>query len=147
MRADRIGGRFTVESANGGVEASNVHSTASVRSSFGSIALDGIEGGIDVNNQNGAVEVSGVGGKSGGAAGCHDIIVRTSFSPIRVHLPANGGYRVNARTSSGHVMSDFPITVSGVLGNDSLTGTIGDGKCELRLSNSNSTIEILKSTK
>jgi hypothetical protein len=74
-----------------------------------------------------------------------NISLKTSFAPIRIALPGNASYRVEARTSFGHVATDFPITISGATGGDSLYGTIGSGVCLLRLTNSNSSIEIRKS--
>jgi hypothetical protein len=123
------------------VEASGVQGPVNVHTSFSSVTLSNIAGGIEVDNQNGAVEVSALSAKTGG---CNNILIRTSFSPIRVYLPPDASFRVNARTSFGHVQTDFPITVSGSIGNDSIEGLIGNGACELRLNNSSSSIEILK---
>ena len=75
---------------------------------------------------------------------CNPIILKTSFAPIRVHLPPDGSYSVEAKTSFGRIASEFPITVSGAVSGDLVAGKIGDGGCELRLTNSNSSIEILK---
>jgi hypothetical protein len=39
----------------------------------------------------------------------------------------------------------LPITATGNIGGDSLSGTIGPGGCQLQLSDSNDNIEIVKS--
>jgi sigma-70-like protein len=65
---------------------------------------------------------------------------------LKVHRSI-ANYRVEARTSFGHVTTDFPLTISGTTGGDSLRGTISSGACQLRLSNSSSSIEIRKSGK
>jgi hypothetical protein len=70
--------------------------------------------------------------------------LRTSFAPIRLYLTDGANYDVTAHTSFGHVNSELPVTVSGTIGNDSLSGKIGNGGCELRLTDSNGGIEILK---
>jgi hypothetical protein len=57
----------------------------------------------------------------------------------------DASYRVTARTSFGKIRTDFPLTVSGALSNDSLDGVIGGGRCEMKLTNNNGAIEILKS--
>jgi len=44
---------------------------------------------------------------------CQPISLNTSFSPIRVAIPAGLGYNVTARTSFGRVHSDLDLTVSG----------------------------------
>jgi hypothetical protein len=78
------------------------------------------------------------------SSGCRDISLKTSFSSIRVRIPDGLGYNVSAHTSFGRVSSELPITATGNLGGDSLTGTIGGGGCQLQLNDSNGSIEIAK---
>jgi DUF4097 and DUF4098 domain-containing protein YvlB len=137
VEASNIAGTLTVEDSNGSVKATNLQS-ASVKTSFGGVVLQKVAGAIEVNNQNGTVEAS-----SNTQTGCQPIVIHTSFSPIRVHLNGNPSYRVTATTSFGNIRSDFPLTVSGSLSDHSLNGTMGDGRCELRLTDNNGTIEIL----
>jgi hypothetical protein len=94
---------------------------------------------VDVVNQNGAVEV---GGPSG--AGCKRVNVKTSFAPIRVYLADGAGYTVSARTSFGKINTEIPVGVSGSVGGEELSGKIGDGRCELTLTNSNGNISLLR---
>jgi hypothetical protein len=96
-----------------------------------------------VDNQNGAVDV-----RSYVPAGkpCARIQLKTSFGPIRLALDPQGGYSVTARTSFGKVSTELPIGVSGSIGGDALTGRIGDGRCEVRLTDSNGNIELVKAT-
>ena len=77
--------------------------------------------------------------------GCRDISLKTSFSSIRVAIPEGVGYNVSAHTSFGRVNTELPITATGSMGGDSLTGTIGAGGCQLQLSDSNGNIGIVKS--
>ncbi len=72
-------------------------------------------------------------------------MLRTTFSQIRVTLPANAAYDVSASTTFGKINSELPIAATGQIGSDSLTGKIGAGGCELRLTNNNGSIGILKS--
>lgn len=69
------------------------------------------------------------------------------FSSIRIALPEEAGWTVDARTSFGRIRADVPITVSGSLSTEAVQGKIGDGACPLTLSNSNGSIEILKEEK
>jgi DUF4097 and DUF4098 domain-containing protein YvlB len=138
--AARIGGDLTVESANGAVRVSDVKGGASVRTSFGPVSLQGVEGPVDVDNQNGSIEVL----RSGAAKGCRNISLKTSFAAIRFFPPENAGYSINARTSFGKIRSDFPVAPAEGLSESSLRGKIGDGRCELTLTNANGSIELLK---
>jgi DUF4097 and DUF4098 domain-containing protein YvlB len=130
-----------VEAANGAVKASGIRGGAHVRTSFGAVPLDEVAGALDVENQNGGVEASLQGQP------CRPVAIRTSFSALRVRVPGDASYAVAAKTSFGKIRSDFPMTVSGEVGGDSLSGNIGGGACSMRLTNNNGSIEILKSGK
>jgi DUF4097 and DUF4098 domain-containing protein YvlB len=138
VEATNVGGLLTVENSNGGVKASNVKG-AQITTSFGAVVLDNVNGGIQVENQNGAVDAT-----SNLQGGCQPITIRTSFSAIRVRLSSDASYKVQARTSFGKIRSDFPINVMGSMSSDELSGTIGGGHCEMRLTDNNGAIEILK---
>jgi hypothetical protein len=78
------------------------------------------------------------------ASGCRDILLKTSFSSIRVQIPDGLGYNLSARTSFGRISSELPVTSTGSMGGDTLNGTIGSGGCTLQLNDTNGTIEITK---
>ena len=138
VHATDIGGRLSVENSNGAVKASNTQG-AQVTTSFGPVILEDVSGPITVENQNGAVEAT-----SSSHGACQPIVIRTSFSTLRVRLNPEASYRVAARTSFGKIRTDFPLNVSGSISSDDLNGTIGGGHCEMRLTDSNGAIEILK---
>jgi hypothetical protein len=104
------------------------------------VVLSGVEGSVDVRNQNGSIEVSGMTAR--GPAGCHRVTLTTSFAPITLALPAGAGFNLSARTSFGRVQSALPVTTTGAVGTDSLTGTIGGGGCEVALTNANGNITL-----
>ena len=112
-----------------------------MRTSFAPVSLDGVGGKVDVENQNGSVEVRAM---AAGAGKCFPLSLVSSFGPIRVYLPEGAGFKVDARTSFGKIHSDMPLSVAGSMGSDSINGTIGDGKCPLTLANSNGNIDLLK---
>jgi DUF4097 and DUF4098 domain-containing protein YvlB len=62
---------------------------------------------------------------------------------VRVDLPANSGFEVEASTFSGSIRSDFPITTHGTT-RRSLTGTAGDGSAVLTLTTFSGNIVIAK---
>ena len=139
VQATDIAGPLEVENANGGVRASRTRG-AQVKTSFAPVVLDAVSGPIQVENQNGMVDAT-----STAQGACQPVTIRTSFSSIRVHLLPDASYRVAAHTSFGKIRTDFPLTVSGSLSNDELNGVIGGGRCEMRLTDNNGSIEILKS--
>jgi DUF4097 and DUF4098 domain-containing protein YvlB len=135
------GGSGTIRNSFGAVTIRGFRGgPLNVQSSFGAIMLDGISGPLQVENQNGVVDAT-----STARATCQPIVIRTSFSTLRVRLPRDASYQVSARTSFGRVHTDFPLTVSGSISNNDISGTIGGGRCPLTLTDNNGTIEILKS--
>jgi hypothetical protein len=95
---------------------------------------------VDVVNQNGAVEVTGP------PTGCARLTLKTSFAPIRVRLAEGSGYTVSARTSFGKINTEMPVGTSGAVSGESLSGKIGDGRCELTVTNTNGNIDLLRAT-
>jgi DUF4097 and DUF4098 domain-containing protein YvlB len=138
--AERVNGNLTVENTNGSVTARSVKGDASVKTSFSGVTLDGIGGRISVDNQNGGIALTA----SRPASGCRDILLKTSFSSIRVQVPQGLGYNLTAHTSFGRISSELPVTSTGSIGGDTLNGTIGSGGCQLQLNDSNGSIEITK---
>ena len=122
------------------MKASGVAGGANVTTSFAGVTIDGVAGRVDVDDQNGSVEVRAL----VRAGKCSPVSLKSSFAPIRIYLPEGVGYDVSAHTSFGKVASQIPLSVTGSLSADSLSGKIGDGKCPLTLENSNGNIDILK---
>lgn len=136
VHAERIRGSVKVDSANGSVTLEEVGPGAQVKATFGSVFIDGVTGPVAVANANGAVSITGLRGK-----GCQPVSLATSFSSIKLALPANAAYDVNARTSFGRIHTDLPITTR-TFGESALTGRIGAGGCRLDLVNANGNITI-----
>jgi len=128
-----------MENNNGTVSATAVGGDVSARTSFAGVNLEDIAGAISVDDQNGSVSATPRGG-----AGCKNISIKTSFSPIQVRLPEGAGYNVTAHTSFGRINSEVPVSSIGQISGESLNGKIGNGGCALSLNNSNSNIDILK---
>lgn len=132
-----VNGSADVINASGSVTAEKIGGNAHVHTTFGSVFLEGVGGAVSVENQNGAIGVSGL------RAPCHDITLKTSFSPIKVAVSAGAGYSVNARTSFGSINADVPFTVTRKSEN-SLQGTIASGGCRMELESSNGGISITR---
>ena len=137
VKANGINGPLRIENSYGAIHASGARG-AEVTTSFAPIMLYQVSGPIHVTNQNGAIEVKTAPGP------CQPIVIRTSFSTMRVMLPGDASYRVTAHTSFAHIHTDFPLTVSGSLSTDNLSGVIGGGSCEMTLTDSYGAIDILK---
>ena len=157
ITGETVGESATVETSFGGVDLRGVKGSVQVTAGNSSVRLVGVGGGayaktsfngvtisdtagpITVENANGSVTA-----EPRAAQRCEPISLRTSFGPIRVTAPSAAGYNVIAKTSFGRVHSEPEMTVSGEISNETLNGKIGGGGCELRLTDQNGDIEILK---
>ena len=134
---ERVRGALDVVNQNGSVTASDINGAARVHTSYSPVFLKGIDGSVDVENQNGSISVSGL------RRSCSPISLRTAFAPIKVAIPRDAGYDVDARTSYGSINTDVPITLTRKNEN-TLAGTIGNGGCKLDLATSNGSITITR---
>jgi DUF4097 and DUF4098 domain-containing protein YvlB len=141
IEAERVRGALTAENASGAVSATGVGGSAKVSTSFGPVVLREVDGRVDVTNRSGSVEAWPI-VRTGT---CHDVLLTTSFSPMVVHLP-DSGYAVAARTTFGRIQAEVPITASGTIGSNSVSGTIGRGGCALQLTNASGDIRISRAT-
>ena len=132
-------GGVDVTSGNGAVKALGVRGGAKVHTSFGGITIENVSGPVDATNSNGSITVS-----PNATGGCQPITLKTTFGPVKVMLPENANYNVAASTSFGGISTEFPVAVSGQTNSESMSGKIGNGGCELKITGSNGRIEILK---
>ena len=100
--------------------ATDVSGGVRVHTSFAPVLLKTIAGRVTVENANGSISVADLRGA------CADINLKTSFASIKLDVPQNGGYHVDARTSFGSITTSIPILMTSKSDN-SLTGTIGNG--------------------
>jgi len=156
IRATRVGGVATVRnsfgateiqdaggvdvtSGNGTVKALGVRGAAKVRTSFGGITIENVSGPVEATNSNGSITVT-----SNATGGCQPITIKTTFGPVKLMLPDNANYNISASTSFGGINTEFPVTVAGQTNAQSIQGKIGSGGCELKITDSNGRIDILK---
>jgi len=97
---------LSASTGSGGVHVSGLEDAVRARTGSGGVELDSIKGSIDANTGSGSIRANNV---SGGMTG------RTGSGGITIGLLASGGFDVRARTGSGQVHVDPPMTVQGNL--------------------------------
>jgi len=116
-----INGNLTVENTNGSVTARNVKGDTGVRTSFAGVTLESIGGRITVDNQKRCH--FGDGSATGKRLPRH-----FAQDLLLIHPRARSGRHRLQPHSENLVRPDFlgiPITSTGSIGGDSLSGTIG----------------------
>jgi hypothetical protein len=158
ITGDTVGGSAVLDTSFGGIDLHGVKGGAKAtagnsnirltdiggevyaKTSFGGVTVEDADGPITVEGQNGSVTV-----RAKVAKKCQPISLNTSFGPIRVGVAQGVGYDVTAKTSFGQIRSEPPLTVSGAVGGDAfVSGKIAGGGCELKLTDQNGNIDIVK---
>lgn len=135
ISADAVEGPITARTGSGSIELEQTGTgDVAVESGSGRIRLRAIHGGLDVEARSGSVHVEGV------VAG--DWYVSSSSGRVTLVLPEDASFELDARTSSGHIDLDHPVTVQGRLSRKSIRGTVRGGGPRLEIDSRSGSIEI-----
>jgi DUF4097 and DUF4098 domain-containing protein YvlB len=103
------------------------------------IRLDGVSGDVRLSNSNGVVEVR----VSKLPVGSLDLLNRNA--DVRVYVPDQAGFRVDARTDNGEVQTDFnALKINNTDDRGEASGSVGNGVGVVKVSNSHGAVEIRK---
>jgi DUF4097 and DUF4098 domain-containing protein YvlB len=161
-RANTGSGSITLSTVKGAVRASTgsgsifgtgIGGTASASTGSGNVELEQTApGDVDVHTDSGSVRVRGVKGGLTVRTGSGTIVAQgeptaawrlhTSSGSITVRLPANAAFDLAARTSSGSVRSDHPVTLSGTISRREMRGKVRGGGVFIDVSTSSGSIRI-----
>lgn len=143
IELDGVAGALDAETGSGSISALRVAGRARARTGSGSIRLDLAApeaGGLldaDVGTGSGSIEVSGVTGSLEASSGSGRIVaggdpggnwkIQTSSGGVTLRLSADAAFELNARTGSGTIRTDHPLTVIGTVGRRELRGRVRGG--------------------
>lgn len=166
-----IGNRVRAETGSGNIDLDRVQGMVRVRAGSGSIHATSIAGGFDaetgsgrisleqsapgsvrVDTGSGGMELRGVKGSLEARAGSGGIeaageatgpwTVHTGSGTVRLQLPSNAAFDLDARTSSGSLSVDHPVTVQGSLGKKHIQGKVRGGGVPVDVETGSGNIEI-----
>jgi DUF4097 and DUF4098 domain-containing protein YvlB len=135
-----LSGQTTASTTNGAIRCSGLTGDVTLKSVNGSIVGKGLGcKNLEAKTVNGEMSLAPTEGLKGSWA------AKTVNGAIGVYLAEPASLKVEARTVSGHIESDFEMT-SSWLGRKRLEGTIGAGDLSLTVKNVNGRIRISKLT-
>lgn len=134
------GVRFAPRTVNGGVTATALRSDIDAASVNGNVKI-GTSGLAHATTVNGSIEA-----RMGVASWEGTLDFTTVNGSIDLTLPPGTGADVRASTVSGDLASEFPLTVNGRFGGRNMTGRIGGGGHELKLTTVNGAITLHQGT-
>ena len=98
------------------------------RTGSGDVRVDGVTGAVEARTGSGSMELTAVGGGirvEGAPGGGWDL--STGSGGIRIDLPDDAAFELDARTNSGDVRTDHPVVVSDETRQGQLQGTVRGG--------------------
>ncbi|MCK5673654.1 MAG: DUF4097 family beta strand repeat protein [Spirochaetales bacterium] len=129
---------FYYDSSSGKLRAVNIESQETeLEASSGSIIIDKFSGNIKAKLSSGNIKFAYSNFKN-------SISINNSSGDITISLPDKSNFELNAKTSSGKITCDFPITISGEQNRDELKGIVGTGENTITIKVSSGDISILK---
>ena len=120
IRADEIAGAFEAHTGSGSVRLTQVApGDVEVTTGSGNSELLGIVGALRVKAGSGRVEVDGqqVGGWN----------IDTGSGSVRIKLPVDAAFELDAHTGSGGITLDHPLTVQGKISKKRIRGNVRGG--------------------
>jgi hypothetical protein len=133
------GVRLNALTTNGSVRCLNLDSVVEAATTNGNVEVSTSEW-ASARTTNGGVRVS-----MGNAKWSGELELLTTNGSVDVTLPASAEFQVHAATTNGGISSDFPITVQGRFSPKTLSGTVGGGGRELKVTTTNGGIDLKKS--
>src|SRR5947209_1207856 len=138
IRIHNIGADLDVRAGSGDIEAANIKGNARVSTGSGGIHLQlSGNGSAHVNAGSGDITVDDIHNILDASTGSGNVhvngspqspwTIRTGSGDVDLHVPQDAKMNLYARSSSGGVHSDLPITMNGSLERHTVRGTVNGG--------------------
>ncbi|HKF20226.1 MAG TPA: DUF4097 family beta strand repeat-containing protein [Candidatus Angelobacter sp.] len=135
VRAQGVAGAIFASTGSGDVEMDQVAAgDIKVDTGSGNVKLRGVKGGLRASTGSGDIQAEG--------EATHDWRLGAGSGNITLRLPAQAGFDLNARTSSGTLKVNRQITTQGTFSRNQIQGKVGGGGVLLDLHTGSGDIEI-----
>lgn len=135
IRADEVAGEIIANTGSGNVE---MHQSAAgdvkVETGSGNVRLYGVKGGLRAETGSGDIHAEG--------DVMHDWRLGAGSGNITLRLPSQASFNVDARTSSGSLKINHPVTMQGAMSHTHINGKVGAGGVLLDVHTGSGDIEI-----
>lgn len=167
VETDTVSGDVEIMKARKGVDSKAVSGDLELQDVSGDSYLKTVSGDIVVERINGSVEAESVSGDvdlrevtgaedvegsvlSGSITYQGDILsggryyLKSHSGEVKMILPSDAAFNVEAKTFSGNIESDFDITVSGRISKKEIQGSVNGGGAKVTLKTFSGNIQIIK---
>jgi Toastrack DUF4097 len=145
VRAHAGSGSIRAEDVSGGFEGNTGSGRISLaQSSPGAVRAETGSGGMELRGVRGSLEArAGSGGILAEGQPTGGWMVHSGSGPIKLHFPTDAAFDLNARTSSGSISVDHPVTVQGQIGRKEIRGKVRGGGVPVDVQTGSGNIQIL----
>lgn len=120
IRAQGIAGAITARTGSGEIELNQVAAgDINVGAGSGNVKLRGVKGGVRAETGSGDIEAEG--------ELAHDWRLGAGSGNITLKLPAQASFNLDAKTSSGTLKVNHPVTMQGTMSRNHIQGKVGNG--------------------
>ena len=138
IRLENIGGPVTSRAGSGSISADGVAGAFEAHTGSGSISLtQAAPGDVDVSTGSGSSSLRGIAGSVRASAGSGRITVEgspdgdwdlhTGSGGVRLSLPDDASFNLDAESNSGGIEIDHPLTVDGRISKRHIRGQVRGG--------------------
>jgi Putative adhesin len=171
VKVSDIGEEVRADTGSGNIDMDHIQGNVHARTGSGTVRATAIAGGFDgetgsgdltleqtapgsvhVNTGSGTLELKGVKGSLEAKAGSGSIqaegeptgawVVHSGSGGIRLRFPANAAFDLSARTSSGSITVNHPLTVQGSIGKKEVRGKVLNGGVPVEVETGSGNVEI-----
>ena len=128
---------LSLEASNGALAVDGVNGRLELRTMNGSVALTDVGGDVRARTQNGSLNVS-LSGRSWTGSG---LDAETQNGSVRLAIPENYAAQLETGTVNGSIHTDFPVTIQGRISRR-LTLPLNGGGPAIRALTTNGTVRI-----
>lgn len=126
IRAEAIAGAFDGQAGSGSIALTQVEpGDVSATTGSGSVSLRGVRGALRAHTGSGLIDVQGE------QKGAWDL--ESGSGAIRIDLPDDAAFDLDARAGSGGVHTSRPLTIQGSIDTHHVVGRVGSGGPELHV--------------
>jgi DUF4097 and DUF4098 domain-containing protein YvlB len=120
IRAEGIAGEIVASAGSGNVEMDQVAAgDIKVETGSGNVKLRGVKGGLRASTGSGDIQAEG--------EATHDWHLGAGSGNITLRVPPQASFDLDARTSSGTLHLNRPVTTQGTISKSHIQGKVGSG--------------------
>ena len=153
IKVESVSGSLHASTGSGSIQATGISGSITASTGSGDVRLEqSAPGDVKISTGSGDVEIRGMRGGLSVSTGGGSITAQgtptaewkldTSSGNVTVNLPAEVGFDIEARTSSGDIYTEHPLTVRGRTGRREVSGQIRGGGALIVVRTSSGNIRI-----